>query len=208
MCFPGAGLALTASQSFYTTMALSALQAVQQYSASAASVRAANDAAKANQAQAVQSASSRYVSIASGLLQEEDAATSEIERIEGEGQVAAASATLAGIEAGAGGAALSERPDSFRASALRYSSAVTRSLAYKRTAAAGDLNSVADQTAGRISGYRPEHTEPSLLNAGFTLLGGYLQGQKFLAPAGGGGALRFPNGIRMPSQNISLPIFN
>lgn len=184
MCLPAAAIGLTASQAAAAQLGLAVASAGATYAAQAASVRAANAAARENQRSAVLSAGNQYRSIIAGQIQEEDAASEEIARIERDAAAAESTALLAGIEAGAGGRSLIEKTREFRASALNYSSAVRRNQTYSRGAAAGNLHAVSLEAEGRVRGFRPQYQAPSLLGAGLTIAGGYLDAQRFLAPGG------------------------
>lgn len=223
MCFPdggataaattgaasGTATATASASAFYTTLAIAAANAAMQYRAASQSVSAANDAAEANKKSAVESANSQYLNVIAGQIQEEDAASQEIARIEDDSIRAESSAILAGLEAGAGGGALLERPRDFRASALRYSSAVSRSAENRRGAAANNLAAISVGADGRVSNFRPEYTKPSLVSAGLTLLGGYLDATKYLAPGvPSTPANPLANGVQIPGRNYSLPIFD
>jgi len=200
--------ATTSATAFYTTMAIAAANAALQYRAASQSVSAANKAAESNKDSAVQSANSQYLNVIAGEIQKEDAASREIARIEDDSTRAESSAILAGIEAGAGGGSLLEKPRDFRASALRYGSAVTRSRENERGASANNLNAISVGASGRVTNYRPKYTKPSLASAGLTLLGGFLDATKFLPPGTPNAGQSFVHGVQIPGRNYSLPVFN
>lgn len=173
MCLPVAAI----------PVALAVAQAGLTYAQQAASVRAANRSAAENARAAKESANNQYRSLLIQQIQQEDAATEEIARVERDAMVAESTASLAGLEAGAGGRSVAEVSREFRASALRYRTATERNLAYARGGTALNLQAIGLQAEGRVRGFRPNYQRPSLIGAGLTIAKGGFDSFNYQAPS-------------------------
>lgn len=190
MCFPvlfGAAAsagAISAQTAGALTIGASVASAASTLYAQFASVRAAQEAMNQNARNANIDAGNKYRALAVRQLQEEEAAGQEIERLSREALSAEATAALAGVEAGAGGSSLREKVGSFRAAGLAYATSVATNLANTRAAIQQEMGTASQEAAVRINSFRPEYSRPNWLQAGLTVLGGYLGASEFRAPQG------------------------
>ena len=173
---------ITAAQAAAAAGAVAIGTAALTYKAQQDSVKAAQEAQNANAHAASQSAAAQYRSMIVSSLRDEAASAQEIDRVSREALKAESGAALAAVESGAGGGALADQIRNFQASSLSYQTAVKRDLGYRRADTVLGMHAVSQEAKNRISTYRPSYERPSLLGAGLTIAGGYMDATRFAVP--------------------------
>ena len=185
MGFALPAIALTAGQAATAAIATAAVSSALTYKAQQDSVKAAQAAQDANAAAASESAAAQYRGMIVSSLRDEAASQQEIDRVSREALKAESGAALAAVESGAGGGALADQIRNFQASALSYQTAMKRDLGYRRADTVLGMHAVSQEAKNRITTYRPSYESPSLLGAGLTIAGGFLDASRFGVPTRG-----------------------